>query len=531
MIATLFTDNPLFTRFWRSRLRRQHVLPLLVVFGLVSLCIAGAGMQKPYYSDPWPLAMTWLIVVQAFVLFIMAPAQVASAVAQARESGMMDFHRVTPQSPARLTIGFLLGAPIREYLLYAAMLLPYVVLATARPDHLPRAMLVPVVLPLLSVFYNSLALLIGLSVPKGPQQRSAAILSVVIILLLNVGWVLPPISYLALTPTVIQAVADRISHDNLLFLFAFLGREISPTLLLVLHVVPLTAFLWIAAVRKMVHEQAKPLPKFTALLCFLVVGLLTLGDTAVLIEAQYGGDEALQFGPLVTLYALLIGTLFLAAQSTPRAAEFIRGIRHARKAGQTAVSHWADDAENGLLALALAIMLFVLQILALGALYFYMRSIGSFSIPIIAADNADMFFRDTFWMYCAATLAIACTVGYFGVAQQYFMLTIRKNALAYFAMLLFVLWALPILVGALTMMIGITDDNVLCSIFSCSPITAPAMLINTFRHEYHWLFTWLSVSASIYPLLIFVPLYLRAVKRARFEALREPVARVKEVTG
>ena len=41
---------------------------------------------------------------------------------KARESGILDFHRVSPMAPAAVVLGFFFGAPIREYLLFAATL-------------------------------------------------------------------------------------------------------------------------------------------------------------------------------------------------------------------------------------------------------------------------------------------------------------------------------------------------------------------------------------------------------------------------
>ena len=45
-------------------------------------------------------------------------------------SGILDFHRVSPLTPAELTLGFFFGAPIREYVLFACTL-PFAALCLA----------------------------------------------------------------------------------------------------------------------------------------------------------------------------------------------------------------------------------------------------------------------------------------------------------------------------------------------------------------------------------------------------------------
>ena len=67
---------------------------------------------------------------QAVILAIMGASQVGSAVGAARASGILDFHRVSPLSPAELVLGFFFGAPIREYLLFACTL-PFSILCVA----------------------------------------------------------------------------------------------------------------------------------------------------------------------------------------------------------------------------------------------------------------------------------------------------------------------------------------------------------------------------------------------------------------
>ena len=67
---------------------------------------------------------------QVVILAIMGSGQVNASVSGARASGILDFHRVSPLTPTELTLGFFFGAPIREYVLFAATL-PFTVLCMA----------------------------------------------------------------------------------------------------------------------------------------------------------------------------------------------------------------------------------------------------------------------------------------------------------------------------------------------------------------------------------------------------------------
>ena len=66
--------------------------------------------------------LAWLLALQAVILVVMGASQVGSSVGAARASGILDFHRVSPLTPAELTLGFFFGAPVREYVLFACTL-------------------------------------------------------------------------------------------------------------------------------------------------------------------------------------------------------------------------------------------------------------------------------------------------------------------------------------------------------------------------------------------------------------------------
>src|SRR5208337_4987806 len=108
-------DNPIFVKHFRSRLRRQPLISSIVITVVLCLCIAWGGYQLGAFLSG--RAFGTLLGLQSLILAIMGAAQVGTSVTSARASGILDFHRVSPLTPAELTLGFFFGAPIREYLL------------------------------------------------------------------------------------------------------------------------------------------------------------------------------------------------------------------------------------------------------------------------------------------------------------------------------------------------------------------------------------------------------------------------------
>ena len=84
---------------------------------MLCLCIVWAGYQLNSFMSGGTFG---LLFAPGVSWSIMGAAQVGLAVSGARASGILDFHRVSPMTPTELTLGFFFGAPIREYVLFAA---------------------------------------------------------------------------------------------------------------------------------------------------------------------------------------------------------------------------------------------------------------------------------------------------------------------------------------------------------------------------------------------------------------------------
>jgi hypothetical protein len=124
-----------------------------------------------------------LLALQGVILVIIGATQVASSVGGARESGILDFHRVTPQPPAATALGFFFGAPIREYLLCAATL-PFSLFCVAQgtPSLAGFAQLL-IILVLSAWLFHAVAMLNALTI-KNPRATSRGVVGLVLFVVL-----------------------------------------------------------------------------------------------------------------------------------------------------------------------------------------------------------------------------------------------------------------------------------------------------------------------------------------------------------
>tara|TARA_B100001093_G_C26825843_1_gene1013956 strand:- start:70 stop:1737 length:1668 start_codon:yes stop_codon:yes gene_type:complete len=182
--------NPLIKRGIRERLRTKQ----LVASGLFSLILTTTlylsaylnGMQEKtvfdYETGSARLipenptngarnAFTLLLGFQGFVLMFLGTGRVASITAEERESGLLDYQRMTPMHPFSKIGGYLFGLPAREYFMFL-LTIPFLIHCVI-VGKLPW----PNIIHLYSVFFCSVifyhltAHVIGLVVPR-PRTAS-----------------------------------------------------------------------------------------------------------------------------------------------------------------------------------------------------------------------------------------------------------------------------------------------------------------------------------------------------------------------
>ncbi|HWE26805.1 MAG TPA: hypothetical protein VHB97_02335, partial [Polyangia bacterium] len=144
------------TAFSQRGARRGQVLGFLVYSAILTTALLSlaAWMAPVFAADdlerltlfhtpiPQPawstlgLANVFCGLILALAGFVVAPAMVATAVAQERRVGTLDQLRTTPLSPLQLSIGFIVGVPARLYLLCAGPLAVVVVAAVSGPEPL-----------------------------------------------------------------------------------------------------------------------------------------------------------------------------------------------------------------------------------------------------------------------------------------------------------------------------------------------------------------------------------------------------------
>ena len=197
-------DNPVFLRYCRSRLRLKGLLPsllLTVIFSAFAYLIApmsserleenraryGSSMEQQLKSlereakrnpglqqeveryrenmsregiEAHPresymhqrMALLPLLAIQALILFLIGTGQVAGGMTSERDDGMVDYQRLAPMTPLTKTLGYLIGLPVREWVMFLSTL-PFMGLALWRGE-VPFSAWGPVAL----IFFTSVIL-------------------------------------------------------------------------------------------------------------------------------------------------------------------------------------------------------------------------------------------------------------------------------------------------------------------------------------------------------------------------------------
>jgi hypothetical protein len=423
-------DNPIFVKHRRSRLRAQPLASAAVIVLVLCLCIAWGGYQLEAFQNGG--AFGTYLALQTVILCIMGAAQIGTSVAAARASGILDFHRVSPLTPTELTLGFFFGAPVREYLLFACTL-PFslLCLALGMPDF--RGFLQLMILLIVSAWVlHGFSLLNALILKK--QAGSRGVVGVVIFLAILSGGILPGIARAA-------SVVDRDPR------ISFYGISLPWLAGLLLYMIPVLFFLYLASRRKMDSERLHPFSKPQALGAMAAVGVLVLGAIWDLTDVD--------FLAVAVLYVLVLVGTMLSTTVTPTQAEYYKGLWRAHKQGKTRLSLWDDLATNRtFLAAACAIVLITAT-----AGWYQLRGSG-------VGMNASI--------SRAYPLAIAngvLVVAYFGLALQFFHLRFGRRGPNYFSLFLFLVWLVPLIAGTIASVSSLGSEGVMGRVlFALSPL-------------------------------------------------------------
>ncbi len=419
---TAWLDNPIFVKHMRSRLRRSQFLPSAVIVLVLCFFIAYGGWALNAFSNGSAFKM--LLGLQTILLVIMGATQVASSVGGARESGILDFHRVSPLSPLAVTLGFFFGAPIREYALFA-LTLPFCLLCIwYESPSIGDFFQAEAVLVLVAWLLQSLSLMAALMTKK-PKSGGRGAIGILIF-------------FFVVGSNVYSAASRGPGMGGEITTLGFFGLQLPWLLLLTIFALPALFFFMLASVRKMNSDRAHPYTKREAVICLSVETVLVLGATWDLTN----------FPPLVffMIYGLIIIGCVLTATMTPNLGEYAKGVRRAEKRGLVRLSYWDDLALN---RVALAAICLVVLVGSTAAWYFIaersevpgpnqgfgQRSPVSFRTPIATG---------------------VLVVGYFGLALQYFLLKAPRRGTALLGLFLFFVWLVPLVVA---LFVGLTNGQ------------------------------------------------------------------------
>ena len=422
---TSFADNPLLVKHLRSRMRRQHVLPMVVVVFLICACVLWATWQRGPRAGSE--AFRVLLFIGGTLLLLSGTGQVASAVGRAAASGMLDFHRASPLPPRSVALGFLFGAPVREYLGFA-IVAAFALLASTQGDPgLAGGLLVLFVLWTSAVLFHTLALVTGLISPRA-RITGVSLVAVIVFAHMGAGWMFSGIGVpgvLTCLPTVMEVYGVEFDpivtpegvrepvHPT------FLGITMPLTVQSLLHQAVLIGLLWPAAVRRMRAADAQVYSKRFAVLALAAVAVLALGGAVghpLLVSRQ-----ALH----VVLVLVTVPAWILAIVVTPDARLFVAGIRRAKRA-ERRLGAWEDAAGNRVAVAVLAAV-----VVAAGAVVAFFEQVD-----------------ETAWLSIGTA---AASVVVFGAALQWSVFRWRRRAVPYFLLFIFCAWIFPLMVaGVLT---------------------------------------------------------------------------------
>ncbi len=136
-LAGLLWKNPVLRMQMRRRLRPRAciiwglvtIIPCLFIFLNVYNSIqAFDEVNEGSRILAFKATFVPMLVVQGIILMFLGTGSVAGGIAEEKESGLLDYERLTPMSPAAKILGYLFGLPSREYLL-CILTLPFTLIS------------------------------------------------------------------------------------------------------------------------------------------------------------------------------------------------------------------------------------------------------------------------------------------------------------------------------------------------------------------------------------------------------------------
>ncbi len=449
-------DNAVFVKHARARLRLVKMLPIFIIYLVVSTLGFLGPLLVDYYESgreegwevlPAAIAFGILSAVQWFALALLGTSRVATALGEERDSGILEFHRVTPTSGVYRVVGYLFGTPIREYLLVVVSLPLSLIAAFLAEFSMPRVLLGYGIFWLNCLFFHALAVVLGLITKKAKIASGSAVAAVIGLPIVaqsleDVG--LPFLTYLTATAAFYGLSTESIPSIRSFNWVDedFFGLKVSLVLCtVVVHVVAF-GFIMIAAGRKLWRQDAPLLSKLQSVCLLAVIAVLMVGS-----YWQNIGTPDIDSTQMVKFMAVLLGVvgvvaMLLAGVVTPSLLAFLRTAERAKKSGQHSVPIFSDGASN-----LETVLVFLTVILVAYA--------GTFAASGKKVSLATFTGSGGIAAAVAPFLVIAVTVLGWASAGEFFSLALRRHKGRYMGLLFFLVWILPVLVAVLLVEIDV----------------------------------------------------------------------------
>jgi len=361
VLADLLWKNPILRMQMRQRLRPRAV----IIWGLVTfipclfifLNVYNTASFTPYEDSVeariLALKATFIpmLIAQGIILMFLGTGSVAGGMAEEKESGLLDYQRLTPMSPMAKIVGYLLGLPCREYLLFA-LTLPFT-LISAIGGQLPlgKVILLYTIFLCVVLAYHLTAMVAGMLARK---PRRASWFARIMVILLYIF--LPALSQMGLTvfghltimPTLwglMQSELGEGINEEFLKLWEvvpFFSWELPPALFSFLVLGFLMVVFIFILLRKWQQDSNHPLTKSFALAVFAVLQFLMIGsllphlskemDTYLFLKEMLPVNDGLAGAILFLHLVLSLATAILLIHLiTPLRHTLAKGIRRIRK--------------------------------------------------------------------------------------------------------------------------------------------------------------------------------------------------------
>jgi len=407
-------DNPIIIKQARVRLKKSSLLTWVAMLSLLAMGHMWLEFQSG--TQRYDRSAGYILGGMIFFLLIIGSQQTGLLAGSTRASGMLDFHRLSPQSPASLFAGFLIGGPLREYAIFGVGTIFFLAACALYGTNIPGALMVLAAIIVLVLLFHGLSIVSAMlaRVPTNNAAKGAGAAAWGVI-----------ISMMFLGPLFSRAMAiDRLASDPLTI--PYFGFDLPWYVIFMLLGCIAFVFFAIAGVRRLRDDIRPSLSKKQAIVAFglsIFAGLGFLSVPVTLIDnAIYGG---MMLGICTTWIVL---SFILIPTTAPDRVSYIGGLRRSLRLGHRRSGPFADRSVNRWAVAAMAVML----TLGISCTSYTMSTgVNGFDFP------------------GASSATIVLILIEFGLALQYFRLRLGKNAGGAMLLFVFMMWVLPIIVGVM----------------------------------------------------------------------------------